>query len=132
MMYLTDSKGDGSPCIKVYEGKVMKWYYCKDEKELFSSLINLLKGDKGFRIFNVYGKRIYIPENPEDFIVKEILDNFEGIVYNSEVIIPLVKMSRELVWKRGVVRVKLKEKTSAEEVLKLGVRIVKPIKLPVI
>ena len=132
MMYITDSKADGSPCVKVYEGKVMKWYYCKDEGELFSSLINLLKGDKGFRIYNVYGKRIYIPENPEDFIVREVLDSFEGIIYNLKVITTLMKMSREVEWKRGLVKVRLKDKTNAEEILKLGIRIIKPLKLPAI
>ena len=42
MIYITDAKGDGRPCLKVYEGKVIKWYYCKSEEDLFSPFINLL------------------------------------------------------------------------------------------
>ncbi|MEM1627590.1 MAG: hypothetical protein QXV69_10105 [Sulfolobaceae archaeon] len=130
MIYITDSKGEGRPCVKVYEGRVLKWYYCKNEDELFSSLINLLKSEKNFRIYNVYGKKIYIPNNPKDFIVNEELQNFKGITYNLSSILLLTRISKKIRWKRGIITAELKEKVNAEEILKLGIRIIEPVKLP--
>ncbi|BDB98563.1 hypothetical protein [Saccharolobus caldissimus] len=130
MIYITDAKGDGRPCLKVYEGKVMKWYYCESEDDLFSSFINLLKYDKNFRIYNVYGKKVYIPNDPELFKVKEELEEFEGIIYNLSQLSLLIKISKEINGNRKKVKVKLKNKMNAEEVLKLGVKIMKPVELP--
>ncbi|PSN84800.1 hypothetical protein B9Q03_12870 [Candidatus Marsarchaeota G2 archaeon OSP_D] len=130
MIYITDSKGEGSPCLKVYDGNVLKWYYCNDERELFSSLINLLKGEKNFRIYNVYGKRIYIPHEPREFVVKEGLEEFEGVIYDLSKVLTLIKISKEVNLHKRFVKVKLKDKVNAEEILKLGIRIVKPIQLP--
>jgi len=130
VIYITDTTSGGEPCILVYVGKKMRWYYCRTEEELFISLIHLLNANKKFDIFNVYGKRIYIPNNPEEFRVKDELEEFEGILYNLPDIRSLIEISRELTWNKKKVNVKLRNKVNAEEILKMGIRIIKPVKLP--
>jgi hypothetical protein len=130
LIYITNSKGDGRPCVKVYEGRSIKWYYCESEVDLLNSFINLLKYDKKFLIFNVYGRRIYIPEDPKLFEVREELEEFEGVVYNLTQLLPLIKMCKEIHEYRRRVKVKLKSKVNAEEILKLGIKIINPIELP--
>ncbi|AWS00440.1 hypothetical protein [Metallosphaera hakonensis] len=130
MIYITDAKGEGEPCVKVYDGRVMSWYYCKDKNELFSSFINLLRYDNNFKIYNVYGKYIHIPDRPEMFEVTEILDEFQGIIYDLSQLLSLSMISDKLVWNRRKVRAKLRTKTNAEEILRLGIRVISPIELP--
>jgi hypothetical protein len=133
MIYITNSKGDGSPCERVYEGKVMKWYYCGSERELFDSLLNLLRGDRGFVILNVYGKPIPIPDDPEDFVVRERVREFKGVAYNVKRLDELIRRSSKFELKgRRLVSAKLYEVVSAEEILRLGIRILEPFELPLV
>lgn len=135
-MYLTDFKGDIEPCVKVYEGKKLSWYFCEGEKELFQSLLNLIKVNKKPRIYNVYGREIYIPNDPEDFKVREEVENFKGIIFSYSQIVPLIPyISQASIINsknRKLVKVKLKGRLNAEEVLKLGIQILEPVVLPMV
>jgi len=64
------------------------------------------------------------------FKVKEELEEFEGIIYNLSQLCLLIKISKKIKGNRKKIKVKLKNKMNAEEVLKLGVKITKPVKLP--
>ena len=64
------------------------------------------------------------------FKVKEELEEFEGIIYNLSQLCLLIKISKKIKGNRKKIKVKLKNKMNAEEVLKLGVKITKPVELP--
>lgn len=130
MIYITTSKAEGKPCEKVYSDGRVSWYYCQNEEELFASLLNLISVDPNPKIYNVYGKRIYIPNDAKFFEVKEKFSEVEGIVQNYIQILKLMSISKELKVKRNVFKAKFTREVNAEDLLKLGIRIEKPIRLP--
>jgi hypothetical protein len=130
MIYITTSKAEGKPCEKVYSDERVSWYYCQNEEELFASLLNLISVDPNPKIYNVYGKRIYIPNDAKFFEVKEKFSEVEGIVQNYIQILKLMSISKELKVKRNVFKAKFTREVNAEDLLKLGIRIEKPIRLP--
>ncbi|MDT7902325.1 MAG: hypothetical protein RRE78_10690 [Acidianus sp.] len=130
MIYITTSKAEGKPCEKVYSDGRVSWYYCQNEEELFASLLNLISVDPNPKIYNVYGKRIYIPNDAKFFEVKEKFSEAEGIVQNYIQILKLMSISKELKVKRNVFKAKFAREVNAEDLLKLGIRIEKPIRLP--
>lgn len=134
MIYITDSKGNGEPCKNVYIGKRYSWYYCMNNKELFDSLINLLRNDSEFRIFNVYGKQIIIPNNPNDFKIVDYIKEFTGLISDTKnlnyLLKSLIKVSNKIIIRGNKIEVSMKNTINAEEILRYGVRIFKPIILP--
>ncbi|MGC8544140.1 MAG: hypothetical protein ACP5NQ_09365, partial [Vulcanisaeta sp.] len=83
MIYLTNANGDGNPCIEI-TGLPLRMFHCKDEAALYASLINLARTSSNvFGIFNVYGHEIIIPNNPSQFIVKEVVKEFVGKIFTS-------------------------------------------------
>jgi hypothetical protein len=131
MIYITDSKSNGDPCEKVYQGNKYSWYYCKDKSSLFASFINLLKNNTAnFKIINPYGKSILIPNNPSDFEIVDTIEEFVGIINDIKNINYLIQISKSIKIKNKFVKARLKTKINAEEILRLGIRIYKPIILP--
>jgi len=137
MIYITNSDGDPSPCQKVLDYR-LKWVFCKDTYSFYLSLLNLITtSSKRFSVFNVYGKLIKIPNNPEEFKVRESLKEFKGVV-QKDILGEIVssQMFRKVIVKRSknpkvwVIIAELKHEENAEEILKFGIRIVEPIKLP--
>jgi len=137
MIYITNSDGDPSPCQKVLDYR-LKWIFCKDTYSFYLSLLNLLTtSSKRFSVFNVYGNLIKIPNDPEEFKVRESLKEFKGVV-QKDILREIVssQMFRKVIVKRSknpkvwVIVAELKHEENAEEILKLGIRIVEPIKLP--
>lgn len=137
MIYLTNSDGDPSPCQKLLDFK-LKWVFCNDIYSFYQSVLNLITtSSKKFSIFNVYGKLIEIPNDPEEFRVKESVKTFKGLILKEKLgdVINSRKF-RKIIIKRSrnprffVLIGDLKREENAEEILKLGIRIVEPIKLP--
>jgi hypothetical protein len=62
--------------------------------------------------------------------VKEKFSEAEGIVQNYIQILKLMSISKELKVKRNVFKAKFAREVNAEDLLKLGIRIEKPIRLP--
>ena len=139
MIYLTNSDGDPSPCQKVQDFK-LKWVFCNDALSLYQSLLNLITtSSKKFSVFNVYGKLIEIPNDPEEFRVRESVRTFKGllpkenlkeVVYSQKFRKIIIKRSRNP--KFFVLVGDLKSEENAEEILKFGIRIIEPIKLPIL
>lgn len=137
MIYLTNSDGDPSPCQKVLDFK-LKWVFCNDTYSFYQSLLNLIgTSSKKFSIFNVYGKLVKIPNDPEEFKVRESVKTFKGLVLkeNLEEVVSSQKFRKILVNRSRnpkffVLVGDLKREENAEEILRLGIRIVEPIKLP--
>jgi len=130
MIYITTSKAEGRPCEKVYSNGRVSWYYCQNEEELFTSLLNLISVDANPKIYNVYGRRIYVPNDAKFFEVKEKFSEAQGIVQNYIQILKLISISKELKVKRNIFKAKFKIEINAEDLLKLGIRIEKPTRLP--
>ena len=130
MIYITTSKADGSPCERVYEGTKFAWYYCRDEKELFSSLLNLVSRDKGFKIYNVYGVEIWIPNDPRRFMVEGKVKEIVGIAGDPKKAIRLISRSYELSLKGRIVKARFREEVPLEEVLRAGVIVIEPLVMP--
>ena len=130
MIYITTSKADGSPCERIYEGTKFVWYYCRDEKELFSSLLNLVSRDKGFKIYNVYGVEIWIPNDPRRFMVEGKVKEIVGIAGDPKKAIRLISRSYELSLKGRIVKARFREEVPLEEVLRAGVIVIEPLVMP--
>lgn len=134
MIYVTDSDGNGEPCVKVHEGK-FKWYFCKDEKELLFSLTNLLKTSTlKFKIYNVLGKEIPIPNNKKYFEIDLKVNDFSGIAYNPIKALRIIKeaeiKSLKLDFKPKYIHVKFRKSIDVTDIIKLDIRIVDPIEIP--
>ncbi|WP_149564983.1 hypothetical protein [Sulfuracidifex tepidarius] len=132
MIYISNADGDGSPCIKVYQGKSLSWWRCEDENSLYSSLLRLLQtSSKRFVLRNVYGNVTYIPDDPRFFAVDTKTDYLKGIMHNP---VPI----EEIASKGNVKRVTYRRKVvdiwgkamNVEEFLGLGIRVIEPFKLP--
>ena len=130
MIYITTSKADGSPCERVYEGTKFAWYYCKDEKELFASLLNLVSRDRGFKIYNVYGVEIWIPNDPERFYVEGEVREIVGIAGDPKRAVRLISKSCEFTLRGRRVKARFREEVPLEEVLRAGVIVLEPLVMP--
>lgn len=130
MIYITTSRADGSPCERVYEGTRYAWYYCKDEKELFASLLNLVSRDRGFKIYNVYGVEIWIPNDPEKFEVREKVREIVGVAGDPKRATSLIGRSYEFSLKGRKVKARFREEVPLEEVLRASVVVLEPLVMP--
>jgi len=137
MIYITNSDGDPSPCQKVLDSR-LRWVFCEDTYTFYQSLLNLIStSSKKFSVFNAYGKVIKIPNDPEEFRVRESVKTFKGLVLKENLggVVSSQKF-RKMVVKRSrnpkffVLIGDLKHEENAEEILKLGIRIIEPVKLP--
>ena len=130
MIYITTSKADGSPCERVYEGTRFVWYYCRDEKELFASLLNLVSRDRGFKIYNVYGVEIWIPNDPKRFKVEGKVREIVGIAGDPKRTVRLISKSCEFTLRGRRVKARFREEVPLEEVLRAGVIVLEPLVMP--
>ncbi|MGC9105404.1 MAG: hypothetical protein ACP5HQ_03135 [Thermoprotei archaeon] len=70
--------------------------------------------------------------HPDDFVIKERVREFKGVVYNAKGVNALIRASSRLELRGRVVRAKLRREVNAEEVIRLGVRILEPFRLPAV
>jgi len=136
MIYLTNADGNGNPCIEI-TGLPLRMFHCKDESALYASLINLAKTSNNvFKIFDVYGHEILIPNNPLQFIVKEVVKEFVGKIFTSASLGSIVNylgknsLRLRVDLRARTIYAKLINEINAEELLIRGIALVNPVKIP--